>query len=121
MEKQMAQPLLGILPSLDSVFENFQFQIDTPKNQVLLTGLPGTVRTGSFLFARPRADVRDAIAARCTNGVIGGFRAIRSAQWMKQGLLPVYAYDPPHIASFFAALVPYAEHERFESKGEIGQ
>jgi hypothetical protein len=117
MERKMTQPLLGILPSLDSLFEGFQFQIYTPENHVLLTGLPGTIRTGSFLFARPRADVREAIAARCTNGVIGGFRAIRSAQWMKQGLLPVYAYDPPHIASFFAALVPYAEHERFESKG----
>jgi hypothetical protein len=117
----MTQPLLGILPSLDSLFEGFQFQIDTPENHVLLTGLPGTVRTGSFLFARPRADVREAVAARCTNGVIGGFRAIRSAQWMKQGLLPVYAYDPPHIASFFAALVPYDEHERFDSNGRIEQ
>ncbi|EIM98546.1 hypothetical protein WQE_23498 [Paraburkholderia hospita] len=117
----MAQPLLGILPSLDCLFDNFQFQIDTPENHVLLTGLPGTVRTGSVLFARPRAGVREDIATRCTNGIIGGFRAIRSAQWMKQGLLPVYAYDPPHIASFFVALVPYAEHERFGFSGEIGQ
>jgi hypothetical protein len=117
----MTQPLLGILPSLDSLFDSFQFQIDTPQNYVLLTGLPGTVRIGSFLFARPRADVHEAVAARCTNGVIGGFRAIRSAQWMKQGLLPVYAYDPPQIVSFFAALIPYAEHERFEGKGRIGQ
>ncbi|WP_158660606.1 hypothetical protein [Paraburkholderia hospita] len=117
----MTQPLLGILPSLDSLFESFQFQIDAPENHVLLAGLPATVRTGSFLFARPRAGVREAVAARCTNGVIGGFRAIRSAQWMKQGLLPVYAYDPPHIASFFAALVPYVEHERFQSEGRAGQ
>lgn len=115
----MAQPLLGILPSLDSLFDGFQFQVTTPENHVLLSGLPGTVCTGSFLFARPRANVREAIAARCTNGVIGGFRAIRSARWMTQGLLPVYAYDPPHIASFIAALVPYAEHARFESKGGI--
>ena len=115
----MTQPLLGILPSLDSLFDGFQFQIDTPENHLLLSGLPGTIRTGSFLFVRPRAHVREAIAARCTNGVIGGFRAIRSAQWMKQGFIPVYAYDPPHIASFFAALVPYAEHERFERKGGI--
>lgn len=117
----MTQPLLGILPSLDSLFDRFQFQIETPEHHVLLIGLPGTVRPGSFLFARPRPEVREAVAARCTNGVIGGFRAIRSAQWMKQGLLPVYAYDPPHIASFFAALVPYAEHDRFECQGRKGQ
>ncbi|TCG09260.1 hypothetical protein BZM27_06335 [Paraburkholderia steynii] len=121
MEKTMTQPLLGILPSLDSLFESFQFQIDTPEHHVLLTGLPGTVRSGSFLFARPGPDVREPVAARCTNGIIGGFRAIRSAHWMKQGLLPVYAYDLPHIVSFFAALIPYAEHERFESKGRVGQ
>lgn len=117
----MTQPLLGILPSLDDLFDGFQFQIQAPANHVLLTGLPGTVRTGSFLFARPRAGMRETVAARCTNGVIGGFRAIRSAQWMRQGLLPVYAYDPPLIASFFVALAPYAEHERFVSKGKIGQ
>lgn len=118
----MAQPILGVLPSLDSLFENFQFQRDTPPpSHVLLTGLPGTVRTGSFLFAKPRTDVWDAVAARCTNGAIGGFRAIRSARWMKQGLLPVYAYDLPHIISFLIALVPYAEHERFVNHAEDGQ
>lgn len=111
----MTQPLLGILPSLDSLFEGFQFQIDAPLDYVLLSGLPGTVRTGSFLFAKPVRNVREAIEARCTNRVIGGFRAIRSAQWMKHGLLPVYAYDLVHIASFFAALVPYGEHDRFET------
>ncbi|GJH02761.1 hypothetical protein [Paraburkholderia terrae] len=111
----MTQPLLGTLPSLDSLFESFRFQIDVPCDHVPLSGLPGTVRTGSFLFAKPVADVREAVEARCTNRVIGGFRVIRSAQWMKHGLLPVYAYDLVHIASFFAALVPYAEHERFET------
>lgn len=113
----MTKPLLGVQPSLDSLFDGFRFQSNQPENHVLLTGLPGTVRNGSFLFVQPHADVRDAIAARCTNRVIGGFRVIRSAQWMKQGLLPVYANDLPHIVSFFAALVPYAEHERFETKG----
>ncbi|KAE8761121.1 hypothetical protein FSO04_05230 [Paraburkholderia madseniana] len=117
----MTQPLLGVLPSLDSLFHGFLFQLNAPENHVLLTGLPGTVRPGSFLFAKPRAEVREAIRARCTNGVIGGFRIIRSAHWMKEDLLPVYANDLPHIVSFFAALVPYAEHERFESKGRFGQ
>lgn len=117
----MAQPLLGVLPSLDSLFHGFLFQLNAPQSHVLLTGLPGTVRPGSFVFAKPRAEVREAISARCTNGVIGGFRIIRSAHWMKQALLPVYAYDVPHIVSFFAALVPYAEHERFESKGRGAQ
>lgn len=113
----MAQPILGVLPSLDRLFENFQFQRDTPPpDHVLLTGLPGTVRTSSFLFTKPRNEVRDAVAARCTNGAIGGFRVIRSAHWMKQSLLPVYAYDLPHIASFLVALVPYAEHGRFENR-----
>ncbi|MFC5427491.1 hypothetical protein ACFPTO_01510 [Paraburkholderia denitrificans] len=83
----MTKPLLGVLPSLDSLFDGFRFQLNPPENHVLLTGLPGTVRNGVFLFVQPRADVREAIAARCTNGVIGGFRVIRSAQWMKQGLL----------------------------------
>lgn len=117
----MAQPVLGVLNSLDSLFENFQFQLSTPPHHVLLTGLPGTVHNSSFLFAKPRTEVRDTVAARCTNGVIGGFRAIRSAHWMKQGLLPVYAYDLPHITSFLVALVPYAEHERFENRAEDGQ
>lgn len=117
----MTQPLLGVLPSLDSLVAGFLFQLNAPENYVLLTGLPGTVRTGSFLFAKPHAEVREAIAERCANGVISGFRIIRSAHWMKQGLLPVYAFDVPHIVSFFAALVPYAEYERFERKGGIGQ
>lgn len=114
MKVYMTQPLLGIQPSLDSLFETFQFQPDAPSGHVLLIGLPGTVRDGLFLFTKPREEVRRAVAARCVNGSIGGFRAIRSAYWMKQELLPVYAYDLPHIASFLVALVPYTEHGRFE-------
>ena len=111
----MSQALLGTLSSLDDLFTDFIFANSAPKGYVLLHGLPGTVREKekTFLFVRPTASTAYSVLRRCTNGAIGGFRAVRSAELMKQGLLPVFAYDLPRITSFLVALVPYAEHERF--------
>ena len=58
--------------------------------------------------------MRLAAESRLANGVIGAFRCVRSAQFMKDDLLPVYVTDPQHIASPLLALVSYDEHERFE-------
>ena len=46
--------------------------------------------------------------------MIGAFRCVRSARYMKDDLLPVYVTDPQHIASPLLALISYDEHERFE-------
>lgn len=48
-----------------------------------------------------------------TNNSLGGFRAVRSAHWMKQGLLPVFVQDRHMIASVLLAFMPQSEHERF--------
>lgn len=116
----MNQALLGTLSSLDDLFTDFKFAKTTPHGYVLLHGLPGTVREKdkTFLFARPSAATAYSVFWRCTNQAIGGFRAIRSAQWMQKGLLPVYAYDFTNTTSFLVALIPYSEHERFECYGQ---
>ena len=110
--------LFGTLASLDDLFADFGFFFpghDVPAGYLPLNGLPGSVRVKDrkFLFIKPRQAIRDAVADRCTNGAIGGFRSIQSAQYMREGLLPVFAYDFPRIVSFQIALVPHAEHERF--------
>ena len=64
--------------------------------------------------------VRLAAERRLANGVIGAFRCVRSARYMKDDLLPVYVTDPQHIASPLLALVSYSEHERFEAVGACG-
>lgn len=111
-------PLCGTLSSLDDLFVDYRYCTSlrlAPEGYVPLLGLPGTVDLSdrTFLFVRPRADVRDTVAARCTNGAIGSFRSVRSARFMSEGLLPVFARDLPDIAGCLVALVPYAEHERF--------
>ena len=63
---------------------------------------------------KPHEAVRLAAESRLANGVIGAFRCVRSAHFMKEDLLPVYVTDPQHIARPLLALVSYDEHERFE-------
>ena len=69
---------------------------------------------GTALFVKPHEPVRLAAEHRLANGVIGAFRCVRSARYMKDELLPVYVTDPQHIASPLLALISYDEHERFE-------
>ena len=64
---------------------------------------------------KPHEAVRLAAESRLANGVIGAFRSVRSARFMKDDLLPVYVTDPQHIASPLLALLSYDEHERLES------
>lgn len=105
------------LASLDELFADYgYFHPDqAPDGYLPLGGLPGSVelKASKFLFVKPHEPIRDAVARCCTCGTIGGFRAVRSAYHMRDGLLPVTAYDFARIASFLIALVPYAEHERF--------
>lgn len=118
------QPLFGNLASLDELFSDFAFfpsHREAPAGYFPLLGLPGSVdlKGRNFLFAKPRTTICDGVRMRCTNGVIGGFRAVRSAYYMRQGSLPVFAHDLPHHADIHIALVPYHEHDRFERTGEI--
>ena len=85
-----------------------------PDGFYLFHGLPGSLRKDCALFVKPHEAVRLAAESRLANGVIGAFRCVRSAQFMKDDLLPVYVTDPQHIASPLLALVSYDEHERFE-------
>ena len=68
---------------------------------------------------KPHEAVRLAAESRLANGVIGAFRCVRSAQFMKDDLLPVYVTDPQHIARPLLALVSYDEHERFERMAQL--
>jgi hypothetical protein len=86
-----------------------------PDGYYLLCGLPGSLRRNCALFVRPHDAVRQAAESRLANGVIGAFRSVRSARYMKDGLLPVYVTDPQRIASPLLALVSYGEHDRFEN------
>lgn len=83
-----------------------------------LTGLPGSVRIKerSALFVKPWSVVIEAATPHMTNNAIGGFRAIQSAHWRKQGLLPVFVTDAHHIASPLLAFVPFTEHEKFNRR-----
>jgi hypothetical protein len=85
-----------------------------PDGYYLFHGLPGSLRKDCALFVMPHEAVRLAAESRLANGVIGAFRSVRSARFMKDDLLPVYVTDPQHIASPLLALVSYGEHERFE-------
>lgn len=124
----IAKPLLGTLPNLDALFEDFRFirpirakrggiQYPSEPGWYFLGGLPGSLSvldTGrGALFAKPYQHVAEVVAARCCNNAIGAFRAVRSAYWLEKGLLPVYCSDLLGIASLLVALVPYAEHDRF--------
>lgn len=80
-----------------------------------LSGLPGSVGPACALFVEPHAFVARALQAKCHNYIIGGFRIIRSAELMKLGLLPVYAFDYHRFVSILVAYVSYSEHERFNT------
>jgi len=113
----------GSTATLESLFADWTFvQVDdsngrrypAPPGYYLFHGLPGSLRRGAALFVKPHEAVRLAAEGRLANGVIGAFRCVRSARFMKDDLLPVYVTDPQHIASPLLALVSYGEHERFE-------
>ena len=86
-----------------------------PAGYYLFCGLPGSLGKDCALFVKPHEAVRLAAECRLTNGVIGAFRCVRSARYMKDDLLPVYVTDPQRIARPLLALVSYGEHERFET------
>ena len=123
----MTQPLFEKpFQSFDDIFLDYQWVRPDPTRKgspyphtpgyVFLSGLPGSIdiRNGTALRACPHQHVADLVEPRCTNGSLGSFRAVRSAYWMKQGLLPVWAHDAHHIAQILVGFVPYSEHERFE-------
>lgn len=113
------------LESLDDLFDAYQYITPTrhPRGGThyihepgwyFLSGLPGSIRFGSAaLFVKPKAWVRELSQLHLTNGVTGSFRAVQSAHWMKQGLLPVFVQDPHYIASPLLAFVSHREHDRF--------
>ena len=90
-----------------------------PAGYYLFCGLPGSLRRDRALFVKPHEAVRLAAECRLTNGVIGAFRCVRSARYMKDDLLPVYVSDPQHIGSPLLALVSYSEHGRFEGSAPV--
>ena len=113
----------GPTVKLESLFADWAFvQVDdsngrhyqAPPGYYLFHGLPGSLSRDAALFVKPHEAVRLAAERRLANGVIGAFRCVRSARFMKDDLLPVYVTDPQHIASPLLALVSYGEHERFE-------
>ena len=113
----------GSTATLESLFADWTFvQVDdsngrhypAPAGYYLFCGLPGSLGKDCALFVKPHEAVRLAAECRLTNGVIGAFRYVRSARYMKDDLLPVYVSDPQHIGSPLLALVSYSEHERFE-------
>ena len=114
----------GPTVKLESLFADWTFvqvatdhgrRYPTPDGYYLFHGLPGSLRKDCALFVKPHEAVRLAAEGRLANGVIGAFRCVRSARFMKDDLLPVYVTDPQHIASPLLALVSYDEHERFEA------
>ena len=121
------RPLVpGPTTKLESLFADWIFicvadgngrHYPAPNGYYLFHGLPGSLGKNSALFVKPHEAVRLAAEIRLANGVIGAFRCVRSAHFMKEFLLPVYVTDPQHIASPLLALVSYGEHERFEGDG----
>lgn len=123
-------PLLGILHGLDSLFDRYTMESSRVNGGVNyfpetlgwypFTGLPGSVdhHGERRLVVSPHPFVIWALQPMMTTGVIGSFRSVRSAYWMKQNLLPVFAYDAHHISNPFVALVPYSEHERFSGRAK---
>lgn len=118
------RPLIaGPTVKLESLFADWTYvevatdhgrHYSAPDGYYLFHGLPGSLGTNRALFVKPHESVRLAAEQRLANGVIGAFRCVRSARFMKDDLLPVYVTDPQHIASPLLALVSYDEHERFE-------
>ena len=113
----------GPTRSLESLFADWLYvpvderngrHYPAPDGYYLFHGLPGSLRKDCALFVKPHEAVRLAAEIHLANGVIGAFRCVRSAQFMKDDLLPVYVTDPQHIARPLLALVSYDEHERFE-------
>lgn len=109
---------------LGDLFEDFQYIEVVPVSRggnrypnepgwYPLIGLPGSYLPGACLYVKPLSHIAQAAATRMTNSAIGSFRAIQSAYWRKQGLLPVFVTDAHHIASPLLAFVPFTEHERF--------
>lgn len=128
-------PLLGTFSKLEDLFDGIELECvwydhnceDTSwgynhyrpePGYFPLAGLPGAVQELEAIFVRPRQFVAEAVEDKCQNGVIGGFKAIRSAHWLKQGLLPVYAFDYHRFVSVFIALVDASEHDRFNPGGK---
>jgi len=120
----IGSPLVaGPTVRLDSLFADWIYvpvandygrHYPAPDGYYLFHGLPGSLGKDCALFVRPHEAVRLAAESRLANGVIGSFRCVRSARFMKDDLLPVYVTDPQHIASPLLALVSYDEHQRFE-------
>lgn len=119
------RPLIaGPAATLDALFADWIFvrvadsagrHYPAPDGYILFHGLPGSLRKDCALFVKPHEAVRRAAESRLANGVIGAFRCVRSAHYMKDDLLPVYVTDPQRIARPLLALVSYGEHERFET------
>ena len=116
--------IAGPTVKLESLFADWTYvevatdpcrRYPAPDGYYLFHGLPGSLGTNRALFVKPHESVRLAAERRLANGVIGAFRCVRSARFMKDDLLPVYVTDPQHIASPLLALVSYDEHERFEA------
>lgn len=109
--------LFGRKASLDDLFEHCEFFEPgcEPDGYFPFHGLPGSVDLDRrrILYAKPHPHIREAVAKQCICGALGGFRSARSAFLMREGLLPVIAYDLLHTATIDLAQVPYAEHERY--------
>ena len=124
IDANIESPLVaGPTVRLDSLFADWIYvpvandhgrHYPAPGGYYLFHGLPGSLGKDCALFVRPHEAVRVTAESRLANGVIGSFRCVRSARFMKDDLLPVYVTDPQHIARPLLALVSYDEHERFE-------
>lgn len=123
------RPLIsGPTLKLESLFAHWTYvevatdpcrRYPAPDGYYLFHGLPGSLRTDCALFVKPHEAARLAAESRLANGVIGSFRCVRSARFMKDDLLPVFVTDPQHFARPLLALVAYDEHDRFERMAEL--
>ena len=119
------------LPSFDSLFPELHYLSPASRDGVLyydiepgwypLSGLPGTVspKSGEIVIVKPCKSLIDRLQLGMTTGVIGGFRSVRSAAWMKQDKLPVFVFDYTRTVSRLLALLPISEHERFERRERV--
>lgn len=117
-------PLIrGIQGGLADLFDDWQYakvsdgegrRYAVPSGYYLFGGLPGSLKNNEVLCVKPKLEVRRLAESVLANGVIGEFRSVRSARLMKHKALPVYVADPFRVSSPLLALLPYAEHERFE-------
>ncbi len=125
----IGSPLVaGPTVTLESLFADWTYvpvstdngrHYPAPAGYYLFHGLPGSLRQDCALFVKPHQAVLLAAESRLANGVIGAFRCVRSAHFMKEDLLPVYVTDPQQIARPLLALVSYDEHERFEQLAQL--